>query len=80
MTGKSLFETDGRRTRIFNIQRNLFGRTIADQASRAELDSKAYFTLIDVDSVLKTIYMTPQFIDDGTVQDNTSWLETVTVV
>lgn len=77
---KSLFNTDGTRSRTFNSQRNLFGRTVDEQTSRAELDRYSYFGLIDVNSITKVVHMTPQFVNDSVFHDYTSWLETVTVV
>ena len=77
---RSLFDTDGTRSRMFNAQRHLFGQTVGDQTFRAELDRNAYFGLIDVDSIINVVYMTTQFVDDGDVQDYTTWLETVTIV
>lgn len=77
---KALRNADGSTSRVFNSQRNLFGRTISDQMTRHALDERAYFCLIDVDSISHVVHMTPQFVDDSTVEDHTCWLQTVTVV
>ena len=76
---RALCNADGSQSPAFNAHRRLFGGTLSDQMARRALDERAYFCLIDVKAISHVVHMTPQFVNDDTVEDYTCWLQTVTV-
>ena len=77
---KSLFQPNGRTSVIFEANRQLFGPTAEAQRRRLQLDKHAYYALLDINSVLFPVPMTPLFVGDTYTYDHTTWLETVTLL
>ena len=73
---KSLTESPA----IFEAHRQFFGRTVEDQNNRLNLDKHAYYALLDTDSVLFPVTMSPLFVGDSYKHDYTTWMETVTLL
>ena len=76
----SVKKPDGTFSNAFNQQRHLFGRTVREQREKAHLDSHAYYCLVDPSSICNTVHMCPQFVEDTSTHDYSSWLQTVTLI
>ena len=75
----TILKRDGTMSTNCSVQRDMFGHTVRQQILKIQLDSHAYFCLLDVDNVSHTVNMCPQFVGASSTHDYTSWLETITL-
>ena len=69
----------GQRTRTFNSQKHVFGRTEREQTMRFLNERKAYYGVITPSNIVGTVHMSEEF-NSHDIGRNGVWLQTVTLV
>ena len=79
-TRRSLLDRHGNPTNSFVTYRAYFGKTRAEQVTRLERESRAYFGLVQPQNILRTMNIHPEYTYNGDALDVSCWLESVVMI